>query len=205
MSVVNDGIICFKCRKEGHKVRECPENNKSNAKEGSDKRGTKQKEKKKCYRCSKVGHITMNCWEDEKNTSKRQENWKSVNASASGMVMPAVNGGNKVEYLLCGMCFPSNIKLLNDPNMWIVDMAATVYSMLYSMGLQNPKEASSSDSVTMGNDTDVRPKTIVQLPGVICDKHGNELLKGAVLNNVMHLPEAKYNLFSLSRMTRHEG
>ena len=139
-----------------------------------------------------------------KNASKRPANWKSVNAGTSEMAAPMIDSGSKVEYLLCRMCFPNNVELLNDPNMWIADTAATVHSMLHSNGLQNPKEATTSDKVPMGNGTDVGVKTITQLPGTICNKHGNEL-KYAVLNDVTHLPEAKYNLFSLSRMTRHEG
>ena len=79
--VAVNGIICFKCGKKGHKASMCPENNKGSAKEGSNKQGTRQKEKKKCYRCGKVRHIATNCWEDKKNTSKRLANWKSVNAS----------------------------------------------------------------------------------------------------------------------------
>ena len=45
---------------------------------------------------------------------------------------------------------------------------------------------------------------VAELPGTICDKHGNEL-KTAVLKDVMHLPQAKFNLFSLSKMVRNEG
>ena len=101
---------------------------------------------------------------------------------ASEMVAAAVNMGNKVEFLLCtmDMCFPTSTKLLNDPNVWITDMATTVHLMLHSEGLVNLKEASVSDSVTMGNGADVGAKMIMQLPGTICDKYRNELKKYAV-------------------------
>ena len=102
------------------------------------------------------------------------------------------------------MCFLTSTEFLSDLNVWIVDTVATVHSMPHSEGLGNPKEASVSDSVTIGNGADIGVKMIMQLPGTICDKHGNEL-KTAVLNDVMHLPKAKYNLFSLSRMVRNEG
>jgi hypothetical protein len=39
---------------------------------------------------------------------------------------------------------------------------------------------------------------------VVCDKNGQEL-KEVVLDEVTHLPGAKFNLFSLSKMTRHGG
>ena len=73
LSVVNE-IICFKCRCKGHKASVCPETNKGGAKGGSDKGGTKQKEKRKCYRRSKVRHIMTNCYKDEKNASMRLAN-----------------------------------------------------------------------------------------------------------------------------------
>ena len=136
--------------------------------------------------------------------SKRLANQKSVSEKGNEKAAAVMNMGNKVEYLLCtmDMCFPTSAEILNDPNVWIADTAATVHSTPHSEGLRNPKEASVSDSVTMGNGATV--KTIAQLPGTICDKHGNEL-KMAVLNDVMHLPQAKCNLFSLSKMVRNEG
>ena len=112
-----------------------------------------------------------------------------------------VNTGNKVEYLLCNMdmCFPTSAEFLSDPNVWIADTAATVHLMPHSEGLRNPKEASASDVVTMGNGADVGAKMIAELLGMICNKHGNEL-STVVLKDVTHLPQAKYNLFSLSKM-----
>ena len=142
----------------------------------------------------------MNCYEDEKNASKRLANWKSVNVSEK--VAPAINSGNKIEYLLCDMCFPSNVELLNDLNRWIANTAATMHSTLHNVGFKEPKEASTTDLVTMGNSTDVSAKMIVQLSGVICDKQQNEL-QDAMLDDVSYLPDVKYNLFSLSKMTRH--
>ena len=94
------------------------------------------------------------------------------------MTSAVVNMGSKVEYILCTMdmlCFPMSMKLLNDPNVWITDMVAMVHLTLHSEGLSNLKEASVSDLVTMGNGADFGAKTIAQLPGMICDKHGNEL------------------------------
>ena len=116
-----------------------------------------------------------------------------------------VNMGNKVEYVLCtkDMCFSMSTEFLTDPNVWIADTVATVHLTPHSEGLKDTKAASFSDSVTMGNGTNVRVKMIMQLPGMICDKHGNEL-KTVVLNEMTHLPQAKYNLFSLSRMVRNE-
>ena len=129
-----------------------------------------------------------------------------MSEKGSEKMAAVVNTGNKVEYVLCtmDMCFPMSAEFLNDPNVWIADTAATVHLTLHSEGLKNPKEASMSDLVTMGNGADIGAKMIMQSPGMICDKHRNKL-KTVVLNDVTHLPQAKYNLFSLSRMVRNEG
>ena len=118
----------------------------------------------------------------------------------------AVDTGSKVEYLLCtmDMCFSTSAEILSNPNVWIAATAVTVHSMPHSEGLKNPKEATINDLVTMGNGEDIGALMIAQLPGKICDKYGNEL-KTAVLNDVTHLLQAKYNLFSLSKMVRNEG
>jgi hypothetical protein len=157
------------------------------------------------YRCGKVGHISPNCFEDEANAHKRPPNWKLVSQTGgSETAAAALDNGNKVEFLLCGMCFTNNAELLNNPNIWIADTAATVHSTPHNVGFKNTKEASKMDTVTMGNGADVGATTIAQLPGVICDKNGCELQE-ATLDDVTHLPGAKFNLFSLSRMTRHGG
>jgi hypothetical protein len=102
------------------------------------------------------------------------------------------------------MCFPGNAELLDDPNIWVADTGATVHSTPHEVGFRNTKAASPTDLVIMGSGADVGAKTIAQLPGVVCDKNGCELQE-AVLDDVTHLPRAKFNLFSLSKMTRHGG
>jgi hypothetical protein len=102
------------------------------------------------------------------------------------------------------MCVPDKAELLSDPNMWITDTGATVHSMPYDMGFVETRMASDSDKVTMGNGADVSAMQITKLHGVVCNKHGKEL-DGAVLDQVCHLPDVKFNLFSLSRMMRKMG
>ena len=185
--------VCFKCGGKGHKATNCPENEKDKKNKG-----------KKCFRCGKMGHISPNCWEDDKNAHLRPANWKSARKGGSEKAVAAVESGNKIEYLLCGMSFPSHADILNDPNVWIADTAATVHSTPSNVGFTKPREATKTDSVTMGNGVDVGAVKLAQLPGVICDKEGRELQE-ATLDEVTHLPGAKFNLFSLSRMTRIGG
>jgi hypothetical protein len=170
------GIICFKCGEEGHKASNCPENGK----------GAAMKDKRTCFGCGKVGHIAPKCWEDDKNASKRPANWKSSRV-ASETAASATDSGSRFEYLLCGMCFENDVELLNDPNIWVADTAATVHSSPHKVGMRNAKQASKMDSVRMGNGADVDATTIAQIPGVVCNKDCCEL-KEVVLDNVTHLP-----------------
>jgi hypothetical protein len=190
--------VCFKCGGKGHKASTCPKNSRGKG------RSSDKKEKRRCYRCGKEGHIAPNCWEDEKNVHKRSTDWKSAGTGGSEKAVAAVDAGNKVEFLLCGMSFPSHADILNDPNVWIADTAATVHSTPSDVGFVKPREVSKADAVIMGNGVDVGAVKLAQLPGVICNKEGRELQE-ATLDKVTHLPGAKFNLFSLSRMTRIGG
>jgi hypothetical protein len=67
------------------------------------------------------------------------------------------------------------------------------------VGLTEPKEASATDLVRMGNGADVGVKMIAKLPGVVCDKEGHALYD-AVIDEITYLLGAKYNLFSQSKM-----
>ncbi len=49
--------------------------------------------------------------------------------------------GGTVEFLKCGMTFPLQQDILDDPNVWIADSAATVQSTPHSSNLINVKEA----------------------------------------------------------------
>ena len=189
--------MCFKCNTKGHKASNCPNNGKN--------RGSPNKDKnKKCHRCGKFGHISSNCWEDEKNADKRPANWKSAALNGSEKAVAAIESGNKIEFLLCNMTFPDHVDILNDPNVWIADTAATVHSTPSDVGFVKAKNATKSDAVTMGNGVDIGAVKLAQLSGVICDKEGRELQK-VTLDEVTHLPRAKFNLFSLSKMTRMGG
>ncbi len=46
-----------------------------------------------------------------------------------------------MEFLLCGVTFPLQQDLLDDPNVWIADSAAPVHSTPHSISLTNVKEA----------------------------------------------------------------
>jgi len=62
------GIVCYRCKKPGHKAYECPEK-----KKGDNGGGGKKKFRGNCHRCGKQGHRQADCWEDPKNKHKKEE------------------------------------------------------------------------------------------------------------------------------------
>ena len=85
----------------------------------------------------KLGHKEADCWEKEENKSKRPTNYKVKDETSAS----AVDGGSKVEFLLCGMTFPDDQAILTDPNVWIADTAATVHNTPHSLGMTYLRDA----------------------------------------------------------------
>jgi hypothetical protein len=110
----------------------------------------------------------------------------SVIVAENETAASAFDTGNKrIEYLLC---FPNNVGVLNDPNVWIADnTAATEYMTPHRKGLANIWKAKASDLITLGNGNKENPLEIGNIVGTICDKQGNELAIGK-MTNVTVLP-----------------
>jgi hypothetical protein len=120
--------MCYHCKKPGHRAHECP-NKKGGGGGGGSKGGKFQK---KCENCGKIGHKGADCWEKEENKDKRPSWLKNKTSTKVGAMAQDV--GNKLEFMLCGMTFPQNQDLLLDPNVWIVDTAATVHTSAHKQG-----------------------------------------------------------------------
>jgi hypothetical protein len=113
--------------------------------------------------------------------------------------------GPKVEYLLCGMYFQVDQRMLTDLNVWIADTSATVHTTPYASGMHNIKEATADDSVTIVNGTNVKALRVASITGMRCnDKHGNKLGQSE-LTDVTHIPNGPFNLFTSQRCRRTGG
>jgi hypothetical protein len=151
----------------------------------------------KCRNCGKLGHREADCWEKEENKSERPANYKVKEETSAS----AVDSGSKVEFLLCGVTFPTDQAILLDPNVWIADTAATVHNMPHSVGMTNLCDADKSDAITMGNGISEKAVKIADIKGTMCDKHGVEIAV-AKMTDVTFIPTGKYNLFSLTKMMK---
>ena len=164
------GGVCYLCKQKGHKANKCPKRQSTKQEGGKGEGNGNGKFSGKCRNCGKVGHQEANCWDKEENKDKRPSFWKPKSEAAAS----AVEGGSKIEFMLCGMTFPVDQSFLSDPNVWIADSAATVHNTPHAVGMTNVRDASQSDTIIMGNGAHEHAAKIAEIGGVICNKHGVE-------------------------------
>ena len=189
--------VCFKCGKKGHKANECRSNIKR----------TGGKFNGKCHHCGKKGHMAKDCWQKEENAHKRPKGYK-VPGSETGL---SSGDGLQIEYLLTGqdgfedgevgnITFPTSHKMLADPNVWIADTGATTHSTPHQQGMSACRKGNEKDSITVGNGKSVEASKVGNLKGDLCNKSGEVVQRKVMLRDVTHVPGAKFNLFSITRM-----
>jgi hypothetical protein len=136
----------------------------------------------------------------EKNTGKRPE-WfdpeKYNKKKQREVSTTAVNQTrDRPELMLMAMSFPKDLSILEDPNAWIADTAATCDSTPHRQGAVNLCEG--NGGVIFGDGKNNEAETTFDLPGVITDQFRNEVIS-ATLQNVKHVKSAKFNLFSITK------
>lgn len=92
---------------------------------GTRKNTEKSKCTKKCNVCGKTGHKSTDSWQKEENKHKHPA-WMAKKKITQANVNNG-NRGPKVEFLLCGMTFSGDQRMLTDPNIWIADTSTTVH------------------------------------------------------------------------------
>jgi hypothetical protein len=123
---------------------------------GSDKKGEGSRRgwfQGKCNNCGKVGHREVDCWEKDGNKAKRPMGFRTAKERGTGgeKAASAVDGRKTTDFLLCALTFPEETGVLDDPNLWIADTAATVHMTPYRSGITNVRKATGADLNTTGN------------------------------------------------------
>jgi len=95
-----------------------------------------------------------------------------------------------------GMVLPDNAQMLKDPNVWIGDTAATVYTMPHKIGIVSNDNQPIEQVITVGNGTSERTTMFGSQQVMICNK------ENAVLKDVAYSPQMKFNLCSLSKLMK---
>jgi hypothetical protein len=148
----------------------------------------------KCKHCSRKGHQADKCWMLDKNKGKRPD-WfdqeKYCQKKEKEVSNAAVNHSREgLELLLMAMSFPKALDLLDDPNVWIADTAASCDSTPCSRGAANIRNG--NGGVIFGNRKNNNTDVIFDWRD-----HGNKILM-ETLQNIKHVKSAKFNLFSLT-------
>jgi hypothetical protein len=78
---------------------------------------------------------------------------------------------SRPELMLMAMSFPKDLSILENPNIWIGDMAATCDSTPHHQGAINLQEGNSG--VIFGDGRNNEAEMTFDLPGIITDQYGN--------------------------------
>jgi len=106
---------------------------------------------------------------------------------------------HETETILPNFEIPSDFKILLSPEIWIADTGATVHNTPHEQGIENKKQPSATDHVTVGNGQKMQPATVGDIKGTITSKEGVALMN-VTLKNVLHTPTSQYNLLSVTKL-----
>jgi hypothetical protein len=165
---------CFGCKQKGHKTHACPEKESTNVMSGGNTVGP-----------------------GGRNLGKSSEKFQGRCNSCErpGTKLQIVGHMKKIS-----TTFSSYQHMLNDPNMRIADSTAImVHTTPHEMGMHKLKDAMASNLITIGNGMNEKAKKVVSISVMCCDKHCNKLGLSE-LAKVTHLPNGKFNLFSIMKM-----
>ena len=112
---------------------------------------------------------------------------------------------NGVEFLLMvqegqKQGFPDNHKLLLQPIIWIGDTTATMDMIPHAKGIKKSVE---TVSIVMGNKQVKNSVAIRDIPGVVGDNQGNQILP-VKMTNIALVPDCAFNLFSISKRLKQQ-
>ena len=96
------------------------------------------------------------------------------------------------------MSFPDSQKLLESPNFWIADTAASVHVTPHKTGMSNVRSA--THRIAMGNKTQSTTSQAGDIVGMLCNRYGDDLNR-AKLDQVAIIDKG-FNLFSCTKLMR---
>jgi hypothetical protein len=161
--------ICGYCKKPGHMARDCRKKKSDQSTKGN---GNASKNLRPCRHCGGK-HMYIKCWELPENASSRPSNWKSRKGTETANVAYDGPTGPQAELHLSNideelLTFANYQELLQQPNIWIGDIAATVHMSPHEEGMINRKKT--RGGITVGNGEVMVAKKTGDIPCEICDK-----------------------------------
>ena len=207
---------CNRCGKRGHKEVECYSKQHINGQALGAKQGTnntqqqneqkgngkgqgKTKFKGTCNYCSKYGHKEADCRkktaDEKKGNSKQETGATAISDKSTEFLLYA-----GVEYGMMSMknMFPDSYDLLQTPEIWIGDMAATTDMTPHRKGMTEVSSPPGDVHVVMGNKQVEKSTAIGCISSVVCDNQGNQKFN-VKMTDVALVPGCAFNLFSWSK------
>ena len=185
---------CNKCGKMGHKAVDCRSNNNNkntNNNNNNNNNDKKQRFQGRCGYCNIYGHEEKDCRHKAKDQGK-----EAANAAA-------IREDDGVS-LICGVCeynqelaFLNSKECLND--LAIADSGATSHMFRSEEGLFDIKEATPSDTVTIGNKGKMQISKFGKKRIEVYDANGKKHV--AVIDCVI-IPDLWVTLFSLTKVMK---
>ena len=131
--------------------------------------------------------MAKDCWFKESNKSRRPKDFRHNREAAALVIDEEV----KEEYLLGTI----DADLINSPDIWIADTAATVHMTPYRTGLENIKKTK-AEAITMGNGS---TETVTEVADVTGELECKGKLIQIRIKDVTILKNGSFNLFSVSQ------
>ena len=97
--------------------------------------------------------------------------------------------------------FPDSYDLLQTPEIWIGDTAATTDMTPHRKGMTELSKPSSDVNVVMGNKQVEKSTAIGSISSTVCDNQGNQKFN-VKMTDVALVPDCAFNLFSLSKQLK---
>ena len=91
----------------------------------------------------------------------------------------------------------SHIDILANRDIQIANSDATSHNIPHGAGLQDVTQPLDTDSVIVGTSARVGTAKVGNIKSLICDKYGNVMIQNANLQDVIKVPESKFNLLSI--------
>ena len=172
-----------------------------NEQKNNTKGQSKTRFKGTCNYCSKYGHKEADC-------RKKKANEKKGNGKQETGATDIVGSDKNTEFLWyagmeCGLMltknmFPDSYALLQMPEIWIGDSAATTDMTPHRMGMTEVASPQEDLHVVMGNKQVEKSTEVGCISSIVCDNQGNQKFN-VKLTDVALVPDCAFSLFSLSK------
>ena len=150
------------------------------------------------------GHKEADCRKkkaDEKKGNGKQEKGATAIAGSDKNTEFLLYAGMECGLMSTKNMFPDSYDLLQMPEIWIGDMAATTDMTPHQVGMTEVANPQGDIHVVMGNKQVEKSTAVGRISSIVCDNQGNQKIN-IKITDVALVPDCTFNLFSLSKQLK---